>query len=180
MSVIRNMKFDSNPSQTGSSISPESSVTHSTTGTSQTFTTGPYTGNATSTISGTGYSTSAWQSPKMVKKVKGTVRFRCQGCHKEYDGTDAYNAGWKCSCGCPIAADVEISIVEEPEYQMWTYTVPTNCDYSVTVSTDAGETEDEEDVLMFRCRECGGEFGTADDVLPTRCPFCPSGQLELI
>jgi DNA-directed RNA polymerase subunit RPC12/RpoP len=114
----------------------------------------------------------------MVKKVKGTVRFRCQGCHKEYDGTDAYNAGWKCSCGCPIAADVEISIVEEPEYQMWTYTVPTSYDYSVTVSTETAEPDPE--VHIFRCKDCGAEFGSDEDVLPKRCPFCPGDKLEIV
>lgn len=172
------MKFNDNPSQTGSSISPDLSCTH-TSSTSLNFTTKSVSGSATSTISGTGYSTSAWYSPKMVKKVKGTVKFRCQGCHKEYDGTDAYNAGWKCSCGCPIAADVEISIVEEPEYQMWTYTVPTCYDYSVTVS-DAEPEDDDDDVHMFRCKECGAEFASDEDVLPKRCPFCPSEKLEIV
>jgi Zn finger protein HypA/HybF involved in hydrogenase expression len=117
-------------------------------------------------------------SPRMVKRVKANVHFTCQSCKKEYTGDDAYNHDWKCpDCGGPIAAGVEVKVVEEPEYQWYTWpnTTWTNYDYSVTVSNTAAPKKKN----AYKCQECDAKFESDVEILPKYCPFCGADKLKL-
>jgi Zn finger protein HypA/HybF involved in hydrogenase expression len=146
------------------------------------------TANSTITINGNtsgtlyydalGGTSSISGSPRMVKRVKATVHFTCQSCKKEYTGDNAYNHGWKCpACGGPIAAGVEVKVVEEPEYQWYTFPNSswTHYDYNVTVSNTAAPKKH-----TFECPDCGATFESDFEILPKRCPFCPCDELMLV